>query len=169
GDMPLPLQSKLLRFLQTKEFRRVGGSRQIRVNIRIVAATNRELEVEVAKGRFRHDLFYRINVFPIRLPPLRERREDIPLLADYFLRAVASGSDLTRPVEGFTPEALAALAAHDWPGNVRQLENAVRRMVVSASGPRIGLSECRAVLGSAPPAIILDPAIEPFHQARADA
>jgi len=169
GDMPLSLQSKLLRFLQTKEFRRVGGSRQIRVNIRIVAATNRELEAEVAKGRFRHDLFYRINVFPIRLPPLRERREDIPLLADYFLRAVAGGSDLTSHVEGFTPEALAALAAHDWPGNVRQLENAVRRMVVSASGPRIGLGECRAVLGNAPPAITLDRAIEPFHQARADA
>jgi DNA-binding NtrC family response regulator len=166
GDMPIALQSKLLRFLQTKEFRRVGGSRQTRVDVRVVAATNRELEADVAKGRFRQDLFYRINVFPIRLPPLRDRREDIPLLADHFLRM---GKDSTRPIEGFTPEALAALAAHDWPGNVRQLENVVRRMVVMAKGPRIGLSECHAVLGGAPPAIAQDLAVEPFHRARADA
>jgi two-component system response regulator AtoC len=169
GDMPLPLQSKLLRFLQTKEFRRVGGSRQIRVNIRVVAATNRELEAEVAKGRFRQDLFYRINVFPIRLPPLRERREDVPLLADHFLRAVVGGSGLGRPIEGFTPEALATLSAQEWPGNVRQLENAVRRMVVVAEGPRIGLGECQAVLGGAAQHLAHDRAVEPFHQARADA
>jgi len=169
GDMPLPLQSKLLRFLQTKEFRRVGGSRQIHVNVRIVAATNRELEAEVAKGRFRQDLFYRINVFPIRLPPLRERREDIPLLADHFLRTVLLGSALGRTIEGFAPEALAALAAQEWPGNVRQLDNAVRRMVVIAEGPRIGLGECQSVLGGAAQHLARDQAIEPFHQARADA
>jgi DNA-binding NtrC family response regulator len=172
GDMPVALQSKLLRFLQTKEFRRVGGSRQTRVDVRVVAATNRELEAEVAKGRFRQDLFYRINVFPIRLPPMRERREDVPLLADHFLRAISR--DMNRAIEGFTPEALAALAAHDWPGNVRQLENTVRRMVVMARGPRIGLGECEAVLGGAAlggaaPAVLRDRAIEPFHQARADA
>jgi len=168
GDMPLPLQSKLLRFLQTKEFRRVGGSRQTRVDVRVVAATNRELETEVARGRFRQDLFYRINVFPIRLPPLRDRREDVPLLAHHFLRGVASGKDVGRPIEGFTPEALAALAAHDWPGNVRQLENVVRRLVVMTEGPRIGVSECHAVLGE--PTATVSPAgtIEPFHQARAE-
>src|SRR5713226_2264372 len=105
GDMPLPLQSKLLRFLQTKEFRRVGASRQTRVDVRVVVATNRELEAEVARGRFRQDLFYRINVFPIRLPPLRERCEDIPLLADHFLRAISQAMD--RALEGFSPEALA--------------------------------------------------------------
>jgi len=167
GDMPLTLQSKLLRFLQTKEFRRVGGSRQTRVDVRIVAATNRELEAEVARGRFRQDLFYRINVFPIRLPPLRDRREDVPLLADHFLRNASS--EMKRLVDGFTPEALAALSAHDWPGNVRQLENVVRRMLVMANGPRIGLSECEFVLGSGAPRDSRGPAVEPFHQARADA
>src|SRR5205814_5137123 len=139
GDMPLPLQSKLLRFLQTKEFRRVGGSRQTRVDVRVVAATNRELEAEVAKGRFRQDLFYRINVFPIRLPPLRDRREDVPVLADRFLRDISK--EMNCPVVGFTPEAVAALAAHDWPGNVRQLDNIVRRLLVMAEGPRIGRCE----------------------------
>ena len=170
GDMPLSLQSKLLRFLQTKEFRRVGGSRQVRVDVRVVAATNRELEAEVARGRFRQDLFYRINVFPIRLPALRERREDVPLLADHFLRTIATGKEVVRPaIDGFTPEALAALAEHDWPGNVRQLENVVRRMVVMAEGPRIGLTECHAVLGGAAASRTRDRGIEPFHQARADA
>ena len=132
GDMPLSIQSKLLRFLQTKEFRRVGASRQTRVDVRVVVATNRELESEVARGRFRQDLFYRINVFPIRLPPLRERTEDVPLLADHFLRNVARA--MGRTVEGFTSEALAVLTRHDWPGNVRQLENVVRRLVVMAAG-----------------------------------
>jgi DNA-binding NtrC family response regulator len=164
--MPLPLQSKLLRFLQTKEFRRVGGSRQTRVDVRVVAATNRELEAEVTKGRFRQDLFYRINVFPIRLPPLRDRREDVPVLADHFLRDISK--EMNRPVVGFTPEALAALAAHDWPGNVRQLENFVRRMLVMAEGPRIGMSECDFVLGGAAAPISPDRATQPFHQARAD-
>jgi DNA-binding NtrC family response regulator len=167
GDMPLSLQSKLLRFLQTKEFRRVGGSRQTRVDVRVVAATNRELEAEVSQGRFRQDLFYRINVFPIRLPPLRERPEDVPLLADQFLRDI--GKEMNRPVDGFTPEALATLAAQDWPGNVRQLENIVRRLLVMAEGPRIGMSECDFVLGAAAAPISPDRAMEPFHQARADA
>jgi DNA-binding NtrC family response regulator len=167
GDMPLLLQSKLLRFLQTKEFRRVGASRQTRVDVRVVIATNRELEAEVARGRFRQDLFYRINVFPIRLPPLRERCEDIPLLADHFLRAISQG--MGRALEGFSPEALAALAAQDWPGNVRQLENIVRRLVVMAAGPRIGLRECEAVLSGAAPALQTRREVEPFHQARAEA
>src|SRR5262249_26777445 len=98
GEMPLVLQSKLLRFLQTKEFRRVGASRRTRVDVRVVVATNRDLEDEVAKGRFRQDLYYRMNVFPIRLPPLRERREDIPLLADHFVRSF--GAAMGRSMEG---------------------------------------------------------------------
>jgi DNA-binding NtrC family response regulator len=167
GEMPLPLQSKLLRFLQTKEFRRVGASRQTRVDVRVVVATNRELEGEVAAGRFRQDLFYRINVFPIRLPTLRERPEDVPLLADHFLRSISGG--MGRAIEGFTAEALDALCSHDWPGNVRQLENVVRRLAVMSSGPRIGRFECEAVIRGRAPARQQPAEVEPFHQARADA
>ena len=167
GDMPLPLQAKLLRFLQTKEFRRVGASRQTRVDVRVVVATNRELEAEVEAGRFRRDLFYRINVFPIHLPPLRDRLEDVPLLADHFLRTIAQGMD--RAIAGFTPEAMLALASHDWPGNVRQLENAIRRLAVMAAGPRIGLVECERVLGSNGPVRGKAREVEPFHRARAEA
>jgi len=167
GEMPLSLQSKLLRFLQTKEFRRVGASRQTRVDVRVVVATNRDLEAEAASGRFRRDLFYRINVFPIVLPPLRERREDVPLLADHFLRAVSRG--MNRAIEGFTSDALALLAAQDWPGNVRQLENVVRRLAVVASGPRIGRHDCEMVVGNAAAAQPAASEVEPFHAARADA
>ena len=175
GEMPLGLQSKLLRFLQTKEFRRVGATTQTRVDVRVVTATNRELEAEVAAGRFRSDLFYRINVFPIRLPALRERREDVALLADHFLRT--AGKEMGRMVEPLKPEALAVLSAHDWPGNVRQLENVVRRLVVGAEGSRIGAAECEAVLGvrspspanGSPAANGANGSVEPFHAARAEA
>jgi two-component system response regulator HydG len=170
GEMPLALQSKLLRFLQTKEFRRVGAATQTRVDVRVVTATNRDLEAEVAAGRFRRDLFYRINVFPIRLPALRERREDVALLADHFLRA--AGKEMGRVVEPLRAEALAVLAAHDWPGNVRQLENAVRRLVVGTEGSRIGAAECEAVLGvrsPSAPAKGANGSVEPFHAARAEA
>ena len=137
------------------------------MDVRVVVATNRELESEVARGRFRQDLFYRINVFPIRLPPLRERTEDVPLLADQFLRNVARA--MGRTVEGFTSEALAVLTRHDWPGNVRQLENVVRRLVVMAAGPRIGASECETVLGGIPAELKPPREVAPFHQARAEA
>ena len=170
GEMPLGVQSKLLRFLQTKEFRRVGATSQTRVDVRVVTATNRDLEAEVTAGRFRRDLFYRINVFPIRLPPLRERREDVALLADHFLRA--AGKEMGRALEPLKPDALAVLSAHDWPGNVRQLENAVRRLVVSAEGSRIGAAECAAVLGVRTPSVPANGAngsLEPFHAARAEA
>jgi DNA-binding NtrC family response regulator len=175
GEMPLGLQSKLLRFLQTKEFRRVGAATQTRVDVRVVTATNRDLDAEVAAGRFRRDLFYRINVFPIRLPALRERREDVALLADHFLRA--AGKEMGRVVEPLKPDALAVLSAHDWPGNVRQLENVVRRLVVGTEGSRIGALECEAVLGvrsasppnGSPPANSANGSVEPFHAARAEA
>src|SRR5207302_996685 len=170
GEMPLGLQSKLLRFLQTKEFRRVGAATQTRVDVRVVTATNRDLEAEIAAGRFRRDLFYRINVFPIRLPALRERPEDVGLLADHFLRA--AGKEMGRVVEPLKPEALAVLSAHDWPGNVRQLENGVRRLGVGAEGSRIGAAECEAVLGVRSPSAAPNGAkdsVEPFHAARAEA
>jgi two-component system response regulator HydG len=168
GEMPLALQSKLLRFLQTKEFRRVGGTGQQHVDVRVITATNRNLEAEVAAGRFRQDLFYRINVFPLRLPPLRERPEDIALLADHFARSFAK--ELGRPVESFLPEALAVLSDHGWPGNVRQLENVVRRLVVVAEGARIQAEACRVVLGSVARSSSAAPeALRPFHEARAAA
>jgi DNA-binding NtrC family response regulator len=167
GEMPLSLQSKLLRFLQTKEFRRVGATSQTRVDVRVITATNRNLDSEVAAGRFRQDLFYRINVFPIRLPPLRDIREDVALLADHFVRL--AGKEMSRSIEPLKADALGLLAAHDWPGNVRQLENVVRRLVVGAQGSRIEAADCQTVLGMPAPATPKNGGVEPFHQARAAA
>jgi DNA-binding NtrC family response regulator len=144
GEMPLTVQSKLLRFLQTKEFRRVGASQVTHVDVRVVCATNRDLAAEVRAKRFRADLFYRINVFPLRVPPLRERPVDVPLLADHFLKAGAR--EANRALEGFAPEANEVLAAYGWPGNVRELENLVRRLAVLAAGPRISATDCRMAL-----------------------
>jgi Nif-specific regulatory protein len=124
------IQVKLLRVLQEREFERVGGNETLKVDVRIIAATNRDLAQLVREGRFREDLFYRLNVVALRLPPLRERREDIPLLADFFLRRLAR--DAGKKLTGLTPEAVATLAAYPWPGNVRELENAVERAVVLA-------------------------------------
>ncbi|MEM9068792.1 MAG: sigma 54-interacting transcriptional regulator [Myxococcota bacterium] len=128
GEMPMPLQAKLLRVLQEGEIRPVGSNRTKRVDTRIVAATNRDLEVEVKEGRFREDLFYRLKVFPIRLPPLRERREDIPTLAGHFLKRYAE--EFGRSVRGFSQQAMEALQSYKWPGNVRELENEVQRLVI---------------------------------------
>ncbi len=126
------LQVKLLRVLQEREFERVGESRTIRVDVRVIAATNTSLEQAVEDGEFREDLYYRLNVIPIGLPPLRERRDDIPLLAQFFLKRYG---DLNKcPVPDLTPVALEALKAHDWPGNVRELENTLERLTVFADG-----------------------------------
>ena len=129
------MQAKLLRVLQQKEIQRVGGEDVIPVDVRIVAATNRDLEVEVAEGRFREDLFYRLNVMPLNVPPLRERLDDIPLLADYFLNRYAEKN--RKAVKGFTPMAMDMLLKYDWPGNVRELENAVERAVILLTGDHI--------------------------------
>ncbi|MBX7191744.1 MAG: sigma 54-interacting transcriptional regulator [Sandaracinaceae bacterium] len=128
GEMPLNLQAKLLRALQEGEIRPVGHSKTIKVDTRIVAATNRDLEKEVAEGRFREDLFYRLKVFPLRVPPLRERSEDVPLLAAHFLRKYCQ--DFGRAVTGFSQQAMEMLQAYKWPGNVRELENEVQRLVI---------------------------------------
>jgi transcriptional regulator with GAF, ATPase, and Fis domain len=128
GEMPLNLQAKLLRVLQEGEIRPIGGNATKKVDVRIVAATNRDLEKEVAEGRFREDLFYRLKVFPIRVPPLRERREDIPLLAGFFLKRYAN--EFGRNVRGFSQQAMELLSAYKWPGNVRELENEVQRLVI---------------------------------------
>jgi Nif-specific regulatory protein len=127
-ETPLSLQSKLLRALQEGEIRPVGATSAKHVNVRIVAATNRNLEEEVKRGRFREDLYYRLKVFPIRLPPLRERRDDIPLLAAYFLERY--GAEVGKPVGGFTQQAMELMKGYDWPGNVRELQNEVQRLVI---------------------------------------
>jgi len=127
-EMPLSLQSKLLRALQEGEFRAVGATQEKKVNVRIVAATNRNLEREVAEGRFREDLYYRLKVFPLRVPPLRERREDIAILANHFLKKFSL--ELGKPAAGYTQQTLELLSAYDWPGNVRELQNEVQRLVI---------------------------------------
>ncbi|MBI2896998.1 MAG: sigma 54-interacting transcriptional regulator [Deltaproteobacteria bacterium] len=127
-EMPLTLQSKLLRVLQEGEIRPVGGSKTKNVNVRIVAATNRNLDEEVKGGRFREDLYYRLKVFPLRLPPLRERREDIPLLAGFFLERYCQ--EMGKPIGGFGQQAMELLQSYKWPGNVRELENEVQRLVI---------------------------------------
>ncbi|HYO11705.1 MAG TPA: sigma 54-interacting transcriptional regulator [Thermoanaerobaculia bacterium] len=135
GEIPLPLQAKLLRFLQEREFERLGSTRTIRVDVRVVAATNRDLEKMIREGTFREDLYYRLNVITLHLPPLRERREDVPLLASHF--AAVTSRRLGRAVAGFTPEARACLQRYDWPGNVRELANAVERAIVLGEGDLI--------------------------------
>lgn len=136
-DIPLELQSKLLRVLQEKEFERLGSSRTIRVDVRIVAATNADLAQLVAEKKFRSDLYYRLNVFPITLPPLRERREDIPLLAYSFTHKFAQ--EMKRQIEKISVETMAALMAYHWPGNIRELQNLIERGVILSRGHTLDL------------------------------
>jgi DNA-binding NtrC family response regulator len=131
GELPLPLQTSLLRAIETKTFKRVGGVQDIQVNTRIIAATNRDLRREVAMGRFRKDLFFRLNVVPIVLPPLRERREDILLLASHFIDHF--NKELTKNIRGFSPSARRRLVEYDWPGNIRELRNVLERAVLLES------------------------------------
>jgi two-component system NtrC family response regulator len=134
SEMPLDVQVKLLRILETRTFRRLGGNRDITVDVRCVFASNKDLEACVRSGTFREDLFHRINLLPITLPPLRDRRSDIPVLAEFFLETdpYRTAGDWT-----ITPEAMAALCSHHWPGNVRELKNALRRACILAPEPRI--------------------------------
>jgi DNA-binding NtrC family response regulator len=149
GEISPAVQVKLLRFLQEHEFERVGGNETIRVDVRVIAATNRDLKAEVARGRFREDLFYRLNVINIVMPPLRERPSDIPLLASHFLRKYAAENGKT--ITGFDDAALETLTGYGWPGNVRELENVVERAVVLCNGDRITQSELPAGLTPARP------------------
>jgi transcriptional regulator with GAF, ATPase, and Fis domain len=139
GEMPLSTQPKLLRALQEGIFYRVGGTRTVSVDVRLVAATNRDLRSEVRAGRFREDLFYRLNVVPIHLPPLRERREDVARLSEEF--RVRFALRLRKPVEAIAPEAAAALVRHEWPGNIRELENVIERAVLLCDGATIRLED----------------------------
>jgi DNA-binding NtrC family response regulator len=149
GELPLDIQVKLLRALQESEIDPVGAKRSVKVDVRIVSATNRDLTQAVAEGRFREDLFYRLNVFPVEAPSLRDRKEDVPALVEHFVRRfnVEEG----KSVVGAAPETLAFLSAHDWPGNVRQLENAVYRAIVLADAPYLQPYDFPAISGIAAP------------------
>jgi DNA-binding NtrC family response regulator len=152
GEVSPAIQVKLLRFLQEHEFERVGGDRPIQVDVRIIAATNRDLVQMVKDGKFREDLYYRLNVVSLEMPPLRDRRTDIPALAQFFFERFVK--ETGKPLEGFTTEALERLVAHDWPGNVRELENAVERAVVMAQGSKI---EARHLPSTVVPNAGIDP------------
>ena len=128
GDMSLTIQAKVLRILQERQFYPVGSEKLVEVDVRVIVATNKDLEEEVKKGLFRHDLYYRIHVIPIQLPPLRERKEDIQPLVDHFLKQF--NDRMKKSIKGVTPEAMKKLMLHDWPGNVRELENTVESAMV---------------------------------------
>jgi len=151
AELDVGIQAKLLRALQERKIRRVGGTHEISVDVRVIAATNRDLRAMVADGRFRDDLYYRINVLSIDVPPLRERREDIPVLIEYFLRKHTNNS--SRPVSGLTPETKKLMNEYSWPGNVRQLESAIERAILLSEGDLITLedlpSEVRQEVGPA--------------------
>jgi Nif-specific regulatory protein len=147
GDLPLKLQAKLLRVLQQRTFERVGSSDPVTVDVRIVAATNRDIEALVEKGEFRSDLYYRLNVLPLHVPPLRQRKEDIPALADCFLKKFSR--ETNKRFAGFTEAAMELMLSYSWPGNVRELENAVERAVVIAKDNRIGARDLLLGVGAA--------------------
>jgi transcriptional regulator with GAF, ATPase, and Fis domain len=142
GEIAPSTQIRLLRVLQEGEFQRVGGSNPIRVDVRIISATNQNLEDLVQKGRFRQDLYYRLNVFPLRVPPLRERRDDIPLLVSHFVHGC--NRKMNKRVSGLSPEAMTVLMTSSWPGNVRELENVIQRMMVVATGDSLELQDIPA-------------------------
>jgi len=150
GEIAPTVQVKLLRALQTKEFERVGGTQSIKVEVRLVAATNRDLAAEVKAGRFREDLFYRLNVVAVTLPPLRRRKGDIPALAAHFIEKY--GKSYGKEIEGLAPGTLNALLSHDWPGNVRELENAIERAVVLCKGTQLTADDLPATLRGPRPA-----------------
>jgi len=146
GELPVDLQAKLLRAIQEKEIRPVGSTKRVPINVRILAATNRDLEQGVAQGNFRRDLYFRLNVLSLRIPPLRERRQDIPLLVGYFLERLARYSGQERTV---SDDALKAMLAYDWPGNVRELENCLERACALTTGPVINVSDLPTSIHSA--------------------
>jgi two-component system response regulator GlrR len=152
GDMPLSLQAKLLRVLQDKEVRPIGATESVTVDVRVISATHRNLEQEMARGRFREDLYYRLNVVELEIPSLAQRREDIPLLALHFLNKLSGKS--TRKVEGFSPEAMELLVSASWPGNVRQLLNVVEQTVALSTTPFISTALVQKALRSEPGEIL---------------
>jgi len=146
GDMSLAAQAKVLRVLQEGDVTRIGGQKSRKVDVRVLAATNKRLEEEIHAGRFREDLFYRLNVVPIVVPPLRERREDVPLLVQHFVQILATEG--SAPLKVVEPAALERLAAHDWPGNIRELRNTVERLLILARGPRVTAEDVDRLVGA---------------------
>jgi len=159
GDMPGSVQAKLLRVLQDREFERLGGTKTLRVDVRVVAATNQDLRVALEQRTFREDLYYRLNVVPINIPPLRERKEDIPYLVDHFIQRFAK--EAGKPLTGITPQAMRLLKEFHWPGNVRELENIVERAVALSTGTLLDAGDIQLDLSpsapSRPPATVLFP------------
>lgn len=156
GDLAPELQTKLLRVIQDKEFQRVGGSKDLRVDVRLIAATNRDLHQAMQRGSFREDLYYRLNVVALTLPPLRDRREDIPTLVEHFLEHYRR--EVNRPGLRLAPEAMGRLCAYAWPGNVRELQNAIERAVVLTSGPLVTLADFPAEIRQGSPSHTVAPA-----------
>jgi formate hydrogenlyase transcriptional activator len=152
GDISLELQPKLLRVLQEQEFERLGGTRTMRVDVRVIAATNADLEQKLADKQFRDDLYYRLNVFPIVIPPLRDRREDIPVLVRHFVQKY--GRRMKKEIETIPTQAMKALSEYDWPGNVRELENFIERLVILSRGPELELPLSELAPGRKFPAAI---------------
>jgi DNA-binding NtrC family response regulator len=170
GELPLAMQVKILRLLQQREYSPVGDSRVHKCNIRVVAATHRNLERDVADGRFREDLFYRLNVIQVHVPALRERSSDIPLLVEHFFLAAVERAG-REDLEGFSPEAVDAMTRYEWPGNVRALENAVERAVLLSAGPRIEVADLPARIrgeSPAPTAATTHAVFEPLPEAGLD-
>ena len=145
GDMSLAAQAKVLRVLQDGEVTRIGGAKRVKVDVRVIAATNKNVEEEIAAGRFREDLYYRLNVVPIHVPPLRERREDIPSLVTHFLTILSEREGMIP--RGIAPEALTRLQELDWPGNIRELRNTIERLLILASGPKITAADIDRLVG----------------------
>jgi transcriptional regulator with GAF, ATPase, and Fis domain len=139
SEMPLETQAKLLRVLQEGQFERIGGSRTITVDVRVIATSNRQLKQEIAEGRFRTDLFYRLNVYPITVPPLRNRREDIPLLVNYFVPQIAAR--VGKSINQISPDTLAMFQDYDWPGNVRELRNVIERAIITSTSSAIQIAD----------------------------
>src|SRR6478735_3609856 len=165
GEVPLELQPKLLRVLQEREFERLGSSRTLRSEARLIAATNRNLEQLVATQQFRQDLFYRLNVFPIVVPPLRERREDIPVLVRHFAQQFSRR--MKKSIETIPAEAMAALTSYDWPGNIRELQNLIERAVILSRGPTLDIPlQSLGAARAASVAATLEPGAAPHATSR---
>ena len=160
GDVPAAIQVKLLRVLQEREFERLGGTKTLKVDIRMIAATNRDLRAALEEGTFREDLYYRLNVVPIDIPPLREHKEDIPDLVNHFLARFATDSE--KEIESITPAALAVLMDYHWPGNIRQLENSVERAVALSAGPVIDAKDIHLDIAPARASAMLSAAADQF-------